>query len=114
MSCFQHLLGIFCALTVALGLAGTAQADAPLPVPKPAMAGVEPAAAKVAPASRPAKAPATPITATPPSGISGWLAVDLDSGEVIDASHEDVAFVPASVAKLPTAAFALHALGADH
>src|SRR5690625_4436209 len=114
MRYFQHLLGTFCALAVAVGLAGAAQAEAPLPIPKPAAASTETALTKTGPASGAAKAIETPITATPPSGISGWLAVDLDNGKVIDASHEDLAFVPASVAKLPTAAFALHALGADH
>ncbi|MEM7424102.1 MAG: D-alanyl-D-alanine carboxypeptidase/D-alanyl-D-alanine-endopeptidase, partial [Pseudomonadota bacterium] len=48
------------------------------------------------------------------SGGSGWMLVDLASGDVIDASNGDVAFVPASVAKLPTAAYALDALGPDH
>src|SRR5690625_4138080 len=109
MRYFQRLLGTFCALTLAVGLAGTAEAKAPLPVPKPATVAKQTPLAKAVPSGA-AKAPATAITATPPSGISGWLAVDLDSGKVIDASYEDLTFVPASVAKLPTAAFALHAL----
>lgn len=48
------------------------------------------------------------------SGSSGWILMDLETGEVIDAENADTAFVPASVAKLPTAAFALDALGATH
>ncbi len=48
------------------------------------------------------------------SGVSGWMLVDLATGEVLDASSADRGFAPASVAKLPTAAFALDALGADH
>ena len=48
------------------------------------------------------------------TGVSGWMAVDLDSGAVIDQGNADRPFAPASVAKLPTAAFALDALGPDH
>ncbi len=49
-----------------------------------------------------------------PTGISGWMAVDLDSGAIIDQGNPGYPFAPASVAKLPTAAFALDALGPDH
>lgn len=110
----QRLLGIFCALALALGLGPAAEAKSPLPTPKPAAAAAQTPPVKAATKSSAAKTPAAPIVVTPPSGVSGWLAVDLDSGEVIDAAHEGLTFVPASVAKLPTAAFALHALGADH
>lgn len=48
------------------------------------------------------------------SGKTGWLLVDLETGRVLDSSAPDEAFAPASVAKLPTAAFALDALGASH
>ncbi|MEM9140583.1 MAG: D-alanyl-D-alanine carboxypeptidase/D-alanyl-D-alanine-endopeptidase [Pseudomonadota bacterium] len=47
------------------------------------------------------------------SGTSGWMVIDLDTGEVLDQRAGAEPFVPASVAKLPTAAFALDALGAD-
>lgn len=114
MKHFHRLLGFFGILAVAVGLSGTAQAKAPLPVPKPAMLGAKAPATVAAALEGAAKAPAPQAEATPPSGISGWMVVDLDSGEVIDAAHADHPFVPASVAKLPTAAFALHALGADH
>ncbi len=49
-----------------------------------------------------------------PSGVSGWMAIDLDTGAVVDQGNAGRSFAPASVAKLPTAAFALDALGADY
>ncbi|MEM6680051.1 MAG: D-alanyl-D-alanine carboxypeptidase, partial [Pseudomonadota bacterium] len=48
------------------------------------------------------------------SGTRGWLVVDVDTGAVVDAFQPQAAFVPASVAKLPTAAYALDKLGAEH
>ena len=48
------------------------------------------------------------------SGVSGWMVVDLDTGEVLDQHSAARPFAPASVAKLPTAAFALDALGPAH
>lgn len=48
------------------------------------------------------------------SGVTGWQVRDLDTGEVLDAWEASRAFVPASVAKLPTAAFALDRLGPAH
>lgn len=48
------------------------------------------------------------------SGVSGWIAIDLDTGKVLDQRQATRAFVPASVAKLPTAAFVLDALGPDY
>ena len=45
------------------------------------------------------------------TGVSGWILVDLATGGVIDQHNAGRTFVPASVAKLPTAAFALDALG---
>ncbi len=48
------------------------------------------------------------------TGVSGWFLIDIDTGRVLDASNADQPFVPASVAKLPTAAFALDAMGPDH
>ena len=49
-----------------------------------------------------------------PSGVSGWMAVDLDSGAVVEQGNAAHPFAPASVAKLPTAAYALDALGPEH
>ena len=48
------------------------------------------------------------------TGVSGWMVVDLATGRVLDARNADQSFAPASVAKLPTAAFALDALGPDY
>ena len=48
------------------------------------------------------------------SGISGWMVVDLDNGEVVDQYQADTAFAPASVAKLPTTLYALDRLGPEH
>ncbi|MEO1599953.1 MAG: D-alanyl-D-alanine carboxypeptidase/D-alanyl-D-alanine-endopeptidase [Pseudomonadota bacterium] len=48
------------------------------------------------------------------AGRSGWQVTDLDTGEVLDAHEADRSFAPASVAKLPTALFALHSLGPNH
>ena len=48
------------------------------------------------------------------SGQSGWMVIDMDTGQVLEQHNAARAFVPASVAKLPTAAFALDALGHDH
>ncbi|MGF1500796.1 MAG: D-alanyl-D-alanine carboxypeptidase/D-alanyl-D-alanine-endopeptidase [Paracoccaceae bacterium] len=48
------------------------------------------------------------------AGRSGWVLIDLGSGEVLDAEAAEVNFAPASVAKLPTALYALDRLGPDH
>jgi D-alanyl-D-alanine carboxypeptidase/D-alanyl-D-alanine-endopeptidase (penicillin-binding protein 4) len=48
------------------------------------------------------------------SGISGWMVIDLDSGELVDQYQADTAFAPASVAKLPTTLYALERLGPEH
>ncbi|MEM7211001.1 MAG: D-alanyl-D-alanine carboxypeptidase/D-alanyl-D-alanine-endopeptidase [Pseudomonadota bacterium] len=48
------------------------------------------------------------------TGRSGWMLMDLDTNEVLDQGSADRGFAPASVAKLPTAAFALDALGPDY
>lgn len=73
---------------------------------------VQPAEAKqIAPA---AKSGAGMLAGLAPTGVSGWMVVDLDSGEVVDQRNADRGFAPASVSKLPTAAFVLDALGPEH
>src|SRR5690606_29387862 len=47
-------------------------------------------------------------------GATGFVALDADSGEVIEAHGGDILLPPASVAKAPTALYALHALGPEH
>ncbi|MEM1346315.1 MAG: D-alanyl-D-alanine carboxypeptidase [Pseudomonadota bacterium] len=49
-----------------------------------------------------------------PSGPSGWLVADLDTGAVLDAQDGERAFAPASVAKMPTALYAAERLGLAH
>ena len=44
----------------------------------------------------------------------GYLVVDLDTGEVLAEYNADMAFIPASVVKIPTFASALPILGRDH
>lgn len=65
------------------------------------------------PAPRPDAVDRTELPARP-TGISGWALMDLSTGEIVDAEFADHPFAPASVAKLPTAAFALDALGPDY
>lgn len=82
-----------------LGAAGTP----PIPVPRPERVAVAAAAKDAAPSVRRYH-----------TGVSGWMLVDLDSGEVVDEFEADRPFAPASVAKLPTAFYALERLGPGH
>jgi len=74
-------------------------AGSPVPVPRPGRS-AQPEAAR------------TPVQRH--SGISGWIVIDLDSGEVVDQHLADTPFAPASVAKLPTTLYALERLGPDY
>ncbi|MDT8346135.1 MAG: D-alanyl-D-alanine carboxypeptidase/D-alanyl-D-alanine-endopeptidase, partial [Thermohalobaculum sp.] len=84
---------------------GALALDAPLPRPRPAA---------VPGASAGAPTPAAAALPHAPSGVQGWLAVDLDSGAVLDAQGAGRPMAPASVAKLPTAVYALERLGPGH
>jgi D-alanyl-D-alanine carboxypeptidase/D-alanyl-D-alanine-endopeptidase (penicillin-binding protein 4) len=48
-----------------------------------------------------------------PSGRAGFVLLDLETGETLDALAPDELFAPASVAKIPTALYALDVLGPD-
>lgn len=48
------------------------------------------------------------------TGVSGWLVVDMTTGQVLDRHRATDTFAPASVAKLPTAFFALDRLGPQY
>ncbi len=104
------------AAALALALAGPAFAKVPIPVPKPqtaAQGGAQVSAHTATPGTRIAK-PVAPVAAMAPTGVSGWMVVDLDTGNVIDQTNAETGFAPASVSKLPTAAYALDALGPQH
>lgn len=109
------------AVIVALGFVmpdawAAAPGSAPRPVPKPAQQAV------TAHVSSPDGASSRAVPAIDGialrdrfrlTGDSGWLAVDLDTGEILDQHLSDQPFAPASVAKLPTAFYALERLGPD-
>ncbi len=99
------------ALLVGLALSGAAQAEAPLRAPPPVPRGGDAAPAVVPRLAETGREIARRIGLT---GHVGWVLADLDTGEVIDAFSPERSFAPASVAKLPTALFALASLGAGH
>ncbi|MEM8842491.1 MAG: D-alanyl-D-alanine carboxypeptidase/D-alanyl-D-alanine-endopeptidase [Pseudomonadota bacterium] len=87
----------------------------PRPAPRPAgLAQTDRMTAATTLARAPQTADGAILDKARVSGISGWMAVDLDTGRVISAHEADHAFAPASVAKLPTAFFALDRLGPQH
>jgi D-alanyl-D-alanine carboxypeptidase/D-alanyl-D-alanine-endopeptidase (penicillin-binding protein 4) len=88
---------------VSASAAGLAQT--PIPVPRPDPVSVPGLNLSAGAAAHPTQRH---------SGISGWMVIDLDSGEVVDQYQADIAFAPASVAKLPTTLYALERLGPEH
>ncbi|MBF0429591.1 MAG: D-alanyl-D-alanine carboxypeptidase/D-alanyl-D-alanine-endopeptidase, partial [Magnetococcales bacterium] len=48
-----------------------------------------------------------------PSNL-GYLLIDLESGQTLDSFNDQKAFIPASVAKVPSTLAALHILGSSH
>ncbi|MBY8978185.1 D-alanyl-D-alanine carboxypeptidase/D-alanyl-D-alanine-endopeptidase [Rhodobacteraceae bacterium NNCM2] len=100
---------------IAQGTIVLAQA-VPQPVAKP-RSGPVTKSAKVTAAAVPAAPGVSDLSLLEKARVSGhvgWMAVDLDTGEVISSHLPDHAFAPASVAKLPTAFFAIDQLGADY
>jgi D-alanyl-D-alanine carboxypeptidase/D-alanyl-D-alanine-endopeptidase (penicillin-binding protein 4) len=103
-----------CAAVLMLGGAG----EVPVPVPRPDKATRAAETLAVIPAEILGAIPGAMTVAMPAipmrhSGAAGWMLVDLDSGAVMDARAADQTFAPASVAKLPTALYALDRLGPD-
>ena len=86
-------LGIMMLAVLATAADAAAPERAPAPVPRPS---------------------ATAITVPDGLGTVGWMLWDLDRQVVVAERASDRPFAPASVAKLPTAAYALETLGPDH
>ncbi|MBF0163687.1 MAG: D-alanyl-D-alanine carboxypeptidase/D-alanyl-D-alanine-endopeptidase [Magnetococcales bacterium] len=55
---------------------------------------------------------ATPTFENPP--FMGYLLMDLQSGQILEAQRDTQSYIPASVAKVPSTLAALHILGANH
>lgn len=54
------------------------------------------------------------VAQNPISGVTGYILMDVDTGEVLDQRLSDRSFLPASVAKAPTALYAYQILGPEH
>jgi serine-type D-Ala-D-Ala carboxypeptidase/endopeptidase (penicillin-binding protein 4) len=100
---------------LALGLAGPAAALAPERAPRP------PARPPLGPAATLAKrrGPTLPaleslVEAARLGGRTGCMAIDMETGAVVEEHAADIGLPPASVAKAPTALYALFALGLEH
>jgi len=107
------LLGL--AATLALPgepLSARAPARSPFPQPRPT------------PRATVAEVRAAPVAEARPleqllaranlGGTTGFVAIDIETGEEIESYQPDAPLPPASVAKAPTAAYALHSLGLEH
>lgn len=83
----------------AMALMAAAPLQAPAPPPKPPM--TIPTAAEL-------------VEGAPLSGDTAFMVYDLDTGQALEAGNFDLPLPPASVAKAPTAIYALDRLGAGY
>ncbi len=93
--------GIAALLALAFVLPGLADAPSTSPAPRPKPAITVPTGADIAAAAE-------------LSGDIAFIVVDVATGQVLEAGNPDLPLPPASVAKVPTALYALSALGPDH
>ena len=81
----------------------------PRPVPRPAVTGARGGGASIA-----ARSIEDLLGRANLGGVTGFIALDAQSGAILEEHGADLPLPPASVAKAPTALFALHALGLEH
>jgi D-alanyl-D-alanine carboxypeptidase/D-alanyl-D-alanine-endopeptidase (penicillin-binding protein 4) len=105
------LLGLACALALP-GHPALARAPARSPIPPPRP--VRPGAGVARGPARPAASVAQLLSRANLGGTTGFAALDAETGELIEAHAPDEPLPPASVAKAPTALYALHHLGLEH
>jgi D-alanyl-D-alanine carboxypeptidase/D-alanyl-D-alanine-endopeptidase (penicillin-binding protein 4) len=105
----RPLLSALLALAIAAPAAAQAP-DAPLPTPRPEVAAAAPRAADPARAGEGARLTERYRL----TGGMGFIVMDARTGEVLEAMNADEPFAPASVAKIPTALYAIETLGPDH
>ncbi len=82
-----------------------------------APAAAEPPATAPTPVARPASALPDALTLVAEAEIRGetaWIVVDLETGQPLEGGQADTPLPLASVAKIPTALYALDTLGPDH
>ncbi len=109
------IVGAMTAVLLGAGAAGARAPDrSPRPVPRP---GVRSVPAVVQPSAAPslASAPLEQILRRANlGGELGFIAIDAQSGAIIEERNADTPLPPASVAKAPSALYAIHALGLEH
>lgn len=88
-------------------------ARSPFPPPRPATPGAPARATSATPAVQ-AHPVAQLLARANLGGATGFAALDAETGEVIEGHGIDTQLPPASVAKAPTALYALHELGLEH
>ncbi len=102
---------------LALGAAGPVAALAPERAPRPParpFAYPRVATAAAAPATRAAPSVEALIEGARLGGRTGFMVLDMTSGAILEEHGADLALPPASVAKAPTALYALFSLGLEH